>query len=435
MAPHRTVISIDPLKPAKGQAGTMNRWSHLIPAFAKVAQGEVFKVGCHEWTGGQIKNSDDADDIRDVDLTQIHYLSGPVAVEGAEAGDALVVDILDIQPYDEMPWGYTGIFEEKDGGLFATEFKTKASKAIWDFEGRFATSRHIPGVRFAGLTHPGILGTAPSAELLAEWNRREQALIDAHPGCSPAVALGPEPKGAYVGQDLPADVMERIAREGARTIPGREHGGNCDIKNLSIGSRAWLPVFVEGANLAVGDLHFSQGDVQQSFCGAIEQAGIITLKCTVVKGGVDKFALKQPIFLPSPIDPLYTQQLTFEGISVDLHGDGSQKSMCATTAYKQASLNAIAYLKKLGYTLEQAYLLLSAAPVESHVAALVDVPNAMVTMSLPPAIFDRDIMPRPEGLEKRDYGQCALRSDGQRSFDLIEDNERKAREAEAGKKQ
>jgi len=108
MAPHRTVISIDPLKPAKGQAGTMNRWSHLIPAFAKVAQGEVFKVGCHEWTGGQIKNSDDADDIRDVDLTQIHYLSGPVAVEGAEAGDALVVDILDIQPYDEMPWGYTG---------------------------------------------------------------------------------------------------------------------------------------------------------------------------------------------------------------------------------------------------------------------------------------------------------------------------------------
>mgnify|MGYP006886176917 CR=1 FL=1 len=59
----------------------------------------------------------------------------------------------------------------------------------------------------------------------------------------------------------------------------------------------------------------------------------------------------------------------------------------------------------------------------------------MVTMSLPPAIFDRDIMPRPEGLEKRDYGQCALRSDGQRSFDLIEDNERKAREAEAGKKQ
>jgi hypothetical protein len=34
-------------------------------------------------------------------------------------------------------------------------------------------------------------------------------------------------------------------------------------------------------------------------------------------------------------------------------------------------------------------------------------------MAIPVAIFDRDIMPNPEGLEKRDYGQCAIRSDGQ----------------------
>ncbi|GAA6057519.1 hypothetical protein JCM3770_000564 [Rhodotorula araucariae] len=420
------LVTIDPLKPAKGQAGLHNRWHGDIPAFATVKQGEVFKLGSIEWTGGQIKNSDDADDVRNVDLSQIHYLTGPIGVEGAEPGDALVVDILDIRYYEEQPWGYTGIFEKKDGGLFATEFDTKAAKAIWDFEGRFTSSRHVPGVRFAGITHPGIIGTAPSQELLDEWNRREQQLIDEHPGACPAVALGPEPRNVYVGQDLPADVLEKIAKEGARTVPGREHGGNCDIKNLSIGSRVWLPVYIPGANLSVGDLHFSQGDGEMSFCGAIEMSGVITLKCSVVKGGVDKFALKQPIFLPSPIDPLYTQQLTFEGIGVDLHGDGSQKSMCATTAYKQAALNTIAYLKKLGYTIEQAYLLLSAAPVESHVAALVDVPNACVTMSLPPTIFDRDILPHPDGLEKRDYGQCAIRSDGERCFDLIEANERKA---------
>ena len=60
-----------------------------------------------------------------VDLTQIHYLSGPVAVTGAEPGDCLVVDILDgtkliappiergvlmrfvVQPFEKMPWGYT----------------------------------------------------------------------------------------------------------------------------------------------------------------------------------------------------------------------------------------------------------------------------------------------------------------------------------------
>lgn len=60
---------------------------------------------------------------------------------------------------------------------------------------------------------------------------------------------------------------------------------------------------------------------------------------------------------------------------------------------------------------------MSAAPIESHVAALVDTPNACVTIGLPTAIFDRDIMPHPDGLEKRDYGQAAIRSDGLRGND------------------
>jgi acetamidase/formamidase len=40
---------------------------------------------------------------------------------------------------------------------------------------------------------------------------------------------------------------------------------NCDIKNLSRGSRLWLPVFVDGANLSMGDMHFSQGDGEGGF--------------------------------------------------------------------------------------------------------------------------------------------------------------------------
>lgn len=38
--------------------------------------------------------------------------------------------------------------------------------------------------------------------------------------------------------------------------------GMIQIKNLSRGSRCYFPVFVDGANLSVGDLHFSQGDVR-----------------------------------------------------------------------------------------------------------------------------------------------------------------------------
>lgn len=40
--------------------------------------------------------------MRDVDLTKIHYLSGPIAVETAEPGDALLVEILDVQPFPQV---------------------------------------------------------------------------------------------------------------------------------------------------------------------------------------------------------------------------------------------------------------------------------------------------------------------------------------------
>ncbi|KAI0261139.1 Acetamidase/Formamidase [Gloeopeniophorella convolvens] len=411
--PHPTLIQVDPFLPADQQKGLHNRWHPEIPPVVTVKPGDVFKLECVDWTGAQIGNNDNSDDIRDVDLTKVHNLTGPVAVEGAEPGDCLVVDILDVTPFDKMPWGYTGIFElENGGGLFAREFNSRACKAIWDFEGIYATSRHVPGVRFAGVSHPGLIGTAPSAELLEQWNTREGKLVAAHADAVPPVAFLPLEAGAYIGQDLPQDVLARIKKDGARTIPGREHGGNCDIKNLSRGSRCYFPVFLPGANLSVGDLHFSQGDGEMSFCGAIEMAGVITLRTSLIKGGVDKFALRQPIFLPSPIDPLYSSKLVFEGISVDYHGDGTQYSMDATVAYKQAALNAIAYLQKLGYTREQAYILLSAAPIEAHVGALVDSPNACVTLALPLGIFEFDILPKEEGLQSQVRGQCATRSDG-----------------------
>lgn len=131
------------------------------------------------------------------------------------------------------------------------------AKAIWDFEGIFCSSRHIPGVRFAGLIHPGILGCAPSAEILAEWNRREGELISTTE-LSRIVAQPPEPQNVHAGS-ADDEIKAKVGKEGARTIPGRpEHGGNCDIKNLSRGSKVYLPVHVKGAKFSVGDLHFSR---------------------------------------------------------------------------------------------------------------------------------------------------------------------------------
>ena len=134
----------------------------------------------------------------------------------------------------------------------------KAAKAIWDFEGIYCSSRHIPGVKFAGLIHPGILGCAPSAEVLETWNKREAELIEACSHMDRNVALPPLPQSVHAGSADDA-IKEKVGKEGARTVPGRpEHGGNCDIKNLSRGSKVYLPVHVKGAKFSVGDLHFSR---------------------------------------------------------------------------------------------------------------------------------------------------------------------------------
>ena len=378
-----------------------NRWHPDIPAVVSVNPGEVFRIECKDWTDGQIKNNDSPDDIRDVDLTQVHVLSGPIYVNGAQPGDILVVDLLDIGALAGDEWGFTGIFAKENGGGFLTDLFPNPAKAIWDLQGIYTSSRHIPGVRFAGITHPGLIGCAPSHELLAKWNKREAELVATNPdrrtygaglaGDVPVLAALPNPKNAILGK-VPTSEYDRIAAEAARTIPPREHGGNCDIKNLSKGTRIYFPVYVEGAKLSMGDIHFSQGDGEISFCGAIEMSGYIDLHVDIIKGGVQKYSLVNPIFKPGPLEPRYSEYLVFEGISVD-ESTGKQYYLDAHIAYRRACLNAIEYLKKFGFTGEQAYLLLSCAPVEGRVSGIVDIPNACCTLAIPTEIFDQNILP------------------------------------------
>ena len=106
--------------------------------------------------------------------------------------------------------------------------------------------------------------------------------------------------------------------------------------------------------------------------------------------------MTNPIFQTSPIDANYSEYLVFEGISVDDH-NGEQHYLDATIAYRRACLNAVEYLKKFGYSGEQAYMILGTAPVEGRVAGIVDIPNACCTVSIPTAIFDFDINPNASG--------------------------------------
>ena len=394
-----------------------NRWHYAIPPAVTVKPGDTFRVHCREWFDGAIHNDDSAEDILNAPLTTVHTLSGPIAVEGAKPGDLLIVDIVDVGPIpqeDSGPlagqgWGYTGIFAKENGGGFLTDQFPDAYKAVWDFTGHTATSRHVPHVSFTGIIHPGLMGTAPSKDLLARWNAREAALIATDPDRVPPLALPPEPNDAILGT-LTGDAFTAAAAEAARTAPPRENGGNQDIKNLTRGTRVFYPVFVDGANLSVGDLHFSQGDGEITFCGAIEMGGFIDLHVDIISGGMETYGVSEnAIFLPGgDVGPRYEQFLAFSGTSVTL--DGEQRYLDSHLSYQRACLHAIDYLTKFGYSPEQAYLLLGAAPIEGRLSGVVDIPNSCATVYIPTSIFDFDVTPGKDGPVQIDPGQGAPRA-------------------------
>lgn len=391
----KTLVKLDlDKKPWEQEGQIHNRWHPDIPMISMVKPGDEFRVECMDWTGGQIENNDSANDVRDVELEQVHYLSGPIGVEGAEPGDLMVVEILDVGTFEESQWGFNGIFAKENGGGFLDEHFPEARKSIWDFHGIYTTSRHIPEVRFAGIMHPGLIGCLPSQELLDTWNERETGLIATEPERVPPLACPPDVKSAVVGK-MTGEAAQRAKAEGARTVPPREHGGNCDIKNLTKGSTVYFPVYVKDGGLSMGDLHFSQGDGEITFCGAIEMAGYLDIKVSLIKDGMKKYGVKNPIFKPSVLTPTYSDYVIFEGISVD--EQGKQHYMDVTIAYRQACLNAIEYMKKFGYTGAQALSILGTAPVEGHISGVVDIPNACATLWLPSEIFSFDINPNAEG--------------------------------------
>jgi formamidase len=160
-------------------------------------------------------------------------------------------------------------------------------------------------------------------------------------------------------------------------------------------------------------------------------AGVITLKFSVMKNGMQQLDMKSPIYIPGPVEPQFGpgRYIYFEGFSVDEHG--KQHYLDATVAYRQTCLRVIEYLRRFGkstrvvwcvvgwmsactnswtgYNDYQIYLLLSCAPVQGHIAGLVDIPNACTTLGLPMDIFDFDISPHVPA-DKKDLGSCAFAS-------------------------
>jgi formamidase len=317
---------------------------------------------------GQINMGTKDADLPGMNRNVAHPLTGPVAVEGAEPGDLLAVHIDEVAA---QPFGWTansvGFGFLRDG--YPTPHVTR-----WSIRDGFATSSDLPGVRIPGAPFMGVMGVAPSKEMLGQWRKREEELA-----ARGGVARGPDPDHA-----IPA----ALGREAVRTIPPRENGGNVDIRHLVAGTTVYFPVWQPGALFSAGDAHFAQGDGE--VCGtAIEMGATLVARLELLKGKAGKqrdisFESRGKWLPPG----LEFPRRYFATTGLCVRRDGRNESEDVTLAARNALLNMIDHLQtRYGYSDIQAYHLCSVA-VNLHISQIVDLPNVLVTAFLPLDIFE-----------------------------------------------
>lgn len=280
-------------------------WGHFnasIPAVLQVESGDELVIDT--FSGGMSEVADPSlfrpEHRLIVDtVPQImgpHILTGPVHVKGAEPGDTLEVRILNIELTTD--WGWNIIRPLK--GALPEDFPNLSRRVI-PIDRQTNVARLPWGVDVPLRPFFGIIGVAPP----------------------PAYGL-------------------------VSSVEPREYGGNIDNKEFVPGTSLFLPVFVPGANLSVGDGHAVQGDGE--VC--------LTALETCLKGRFQVIVHKQSLNFPRAITPTHYISM---GIDVDLDD-----------AAKQALRNMIKWLTEIKpWTAEEAYVFCSLA-CDLHVTQLVD---------------------------------------------------------------
>jgi formamidase len=341
-----------------------NRWHPDIPPIIKVDPGDEVMLDTLDAADRQILSTTSLDDVAKCDLNAAHPLTGPIWINGAEAGDLLEVQLADIIADD---YGWTA---QLRGFGFLRDLYAEPHLVRWRLGSGFAESPDLPGVRIPEASFPGVIGVAPSRAQLPRIVARER--VAAERGGS---VLPPDPRSA-----IPA--AEPIASEGLRTIPPRENGGNLDVKQLVKGTTVYLPVWTDGALFSIGDGHFAQGDGE--VCGtAIEMAARFQLRFALHKGAARERMINGAQFTGS--EEARPRRRYYATTGLSMRGE-VQESEDATLAARNALLAMIDYLRQRGFNRQQAYAICSVA-VDLRISEVVDVPNFVVTAFLPLDIF------------------------------------------------
>lgn len=194
-------------------------WNNDLTPALTVDPGETVRFECRDSWDGLIDATTTVGDLPELTAGKGGMpLTGPVAVTGAEPGDVLEVEILDVEHDD---WGWT-VFRPGDHGvgLLPEEFPDWGLH-YWDLDPDAGVARYVNGIELPLAPFPGTIGVAPRED------------------------------GDH------------------STTPPRNVGGNVDTKHLTAGTTLFLPVEASGALFSIGDGHAAQGDGE--VCGgAIE---------------------------------------------------------------------------------------------------------------------------------------------------------------------
>jgi len=318
----------------------------------------------------------------------VHALTGPVFIEGARAGDVLAVTLESLEPAT-VGWTSASAF-----GFAGDQFGTESQFIVWRLDDNYARSDALPGVRIPNASFPGVVTTLPNQALLEEILAREGQLLEAGGAVMP-----PDPDEATPAALCGPSGAKRS--ECLRTIPPREHGGNMDIRYITTGTTVYLPCFIDGCGLAVGDFHYAQGDGEVAGT-AIEMGGKLTVTTRIVEDppdlsrgphyegpasvlripsdrfyAVTGFPIKERNDVPANLTYLDSPKLAgLTNPSADVH-------LAARNALGAMIDHIVA---EYGYTRTQAYMIASVA-VDMRIGQLVDIPNVGVTAVLPLDIF------------------------------------------------
>jgi acetamidase/formamidase len=351
-----------------------NRWNRDLPPAAVVRPGEVIQLLCRDALDiGEAARTLTPEGTLTLDLGGVHPLTGPVEVEGAEPGDILEVEVLDVSPL--VDFGYVvispvlGLFGSLRPDMLASLASfTEASQVSDPSPGR--VSGAIPEDQPYNSGAPWVQlftferGQSSGFATFTGADTGRQARIPVAPFMG-IYGVAPMRKGMY--RTLPPNVSGGM-------------GGNADIRQFTKGARIQFPVYAEGAKFSAGDGHMAQGDGEVCVA-AVETLMAVTLRFGVIKNTV----IASPRAIVPAADPTQLAMSAETLARGYYHTTGIGPDLMENA--KNAVRDMIDWLvTDQQVSLHEAYALCSVAG-DLKISEAVDLPNWVVSMTLPRGIF------------------------------------------------